>query len=113
MQILVAFATQSLIAVFVSCYTYLLTEIIWYRCEGAHDLGHNYRNERWMKADSPHMLIRVLACILGENQEFGGVETPTEKRLTFGNRILLAVNDSQTFTGKFCSAFLGMIMILG
>jgi hypothetical protein len=108
MQILVAFAAQSLIAVFVSCYTYVLTQIIWWRRECATE-GSLFEldedEERWMKSDSSHMLVRALAWIVGERREGEDVLTPTMKRLKFANRILLAGNDSQTFTGKSILVF--------
>ncbi|KAH5159627.1 hypothetical protein HBH69_056950 [Parastagonospora nodorum] len=49
--ILVAFATQSLVAVFVFCYTYLLTQIIWWRRECASEgslFAPEDPNKRWM-----------------------------------------------------------------
>jgi hypothetical protein len=108
MQILVAFAAQSLIAVFVSCYTYVLTQIIWWRRECTTEgslFEFDDKDERWMKSDSPHRLIRALAWVLGERREGEDMLTPTMKRLKFANRILLAGYDSQTFTGKLVSAF--------
>ncbi|KAH3917180.1 hypothetical protein HBH56_053380 [Parastagonospora nodorum] len=99
---LVAFATQSLVAVFVSCYTYLLTQIIWWRRECASEgslFAPEDPNKRWMKSGSPQFLIRALAWTLHERLEGEDMLTPTLKRLKFANRILLAGNDSQTFTG--------------
>jgi hypothetical protein len=118
MQILVAFATQSLIAVFVSCYTYLLTQIVWWRREivsegSLFQLGPKHKDKRWLKADSPHMLLRILAWVLGERLEGKEMVTPAMKRLEFVNRILLAGNDSQTFTGKSESPLFELVMRIG
>jgi hypothetical protein len=56
------------------------------------------------------MLIRTLALVLGERLEGKDMVTPTMKRLKFANRILLAGNDSQTFTGRFATVFLVLEM---
>jgi hypothetical protein len=99
--------------VFVSSYTYLLTQIVWWRRECASE-GSLFelqdKNKRWLKSDSPNMLIRALTWILGERMEGEDMVKPTMKRLKFANRILLVGNDSQTFAGKFVSAFLGLII---
>jgi hypothetical protein len=102
--------------VFASCYTYLLTQIILWRQECGSE-GSLFRreaedNKRWLTSDSPHKLARALAWILGErleSEQMEGMVAPTMKRLEFANRILLAGNDSQTFTGKLVNFFLSLV----
>jgi hypothetical protein len=67
-------------------------------------------NKRWMKSGSLHILIRTLALDLGERLEGKDMVTPTMKRLKLANRILLAGNDSQMFTGRFATVFLVLEM---
>jgi hypothetical protein len=57
--------------------------------------------------------LRILAWVLGERLEGKEMVTPTMKRLEFANRILLAGNDSQTFTGKSESPLFELVMRIG
>jgi hypothetical protein len=148
-QILAAFVIQSLIAVVVSGYTFVLSVAIQWRWKEADpnpsslphppapSWSHSFEDKSlaffghfpeicqvvWkailqtifhpdhvVKSSSNKCLLHSLAWLVGkqpeharERTEESKIEdeiTPTTRRLKFANRILLAGNDSQTFTGE-------------
>jgi hypothetical protein len=143
-QILAAFTVQSLIAVFVSGYTFLLSSIIERRLQkldpnSARTKLDGYgpawliavTNRRialenailekfwnfflpFQEKQEPTKLFRAYEWIVGKQWDLPvqrtampyleGEVTPTTKRLQFANRILLAGNDAQTFTGSCCQS---------
>ncbi|KAH7413634.1 hypothetical protein DE146DRAFT_1630 [Phaeosphaeria sp. MPI-PUGE-AT-0046c] len=105
--ILVAFTTQSLIAVFVSIYTSVLTVVISIGRSGGGDgsllqlVAKKLKMKRLFRTGtrSTMLVVRLASWVLGEGGEGAGMLTATLKRYEFANRILIAGNDSQTFTG--------------
>jgi hypothetical protein len=99
-KILVAFVIQSLVAVFVSYYTFILSTTI------REDRKDTKPDDQSPIQETKPLRRSTWNLVVGQQPKLSRRRTgeheisPTTKRLEFANKILLAGNDAQTFTGK-------------